>query len=31
VKSIIDHLVDTPNRLLTLLKATRLAAAIELW
>jgi hypothetical protein len=29
VKSIVDHLTDTPNRLLTLLKATSLAAAID--
>jgi hypothetical protein len=28
-KSIVDHLVDTPNRLLTLLKATSLAAATD--
>jgi hypothetical protein len=27
VKSIVDHLIDTPNRLLMLLKATSLAAA----
>jgi hypothetical protein len=29
VKSIVDHLVDAPNRLLTLLKATSLAAATD--
>jgi hypothetical protein len=29
VKSIVDRLVDTPNRLLTLLKATSLAAATD--
>jgi hypothetical protein len=29
VKSIVDHLIDTPNRLLTLLKATSLAAATD--
>jgi hypothetical protein len=28
-KSIVDRLVDTPNRLLTLLKATSLAAATD--
>jgi hypothetical protein len=28
-KSIVDRLIDTPNRLLTLLKATSLAAAID--
>jgi hypothetical protein len=28
-KSIVDHLVDTPNRLLTLLRATGLAAATD--
>jgi hypothetical protein len=28
-ESIIDHLVDTPNRLLTLLRATSLAAATD--
>jgi hypothetical protein len=28
-RSIVDHLVDTPNRLLTLLRATDLAAATD--
>jgi hypothetical protein len=28
-RSIVDHLVDTPNRLLTLLRATGLAAATD--
>jgi hypothetical protein len=27
--SVVDHLIDTPNRLLTLLKATSLAAATD--
>jgi hypothetical protein len=29
VRSIVDHLIDTPNRLLTLLRATSLAAATD--
>jgi hypothetical protein len=29
VRSIVDHLIDTPNRLLTLMRATSLAAATD--